>query len=1191
MSPMAAFAQDMTGVEGQEEFDGEPQEGSAEPSDENEEQAGESSQADAFLPIPIPEGVDERTAREYEEYWQASKRYLDEVEEYKAELSSVVMTEYNEKLATIDSVYQAQITEKRKEERSFRDEAITRLESFLEKHPATEAYTPGVLYRLAVLHYEKADDEYYSKDASQVTRDYPDFSTSVAYTRRLIGEYPEFPQLDGAYYLLGFCLLQMEDDEGALLAFVNLTENYPESPKAAEAYTRIGEYYFSQSQAAVQGIGEEVRWEESKKYYKMAVDLGPEYSIYDRALYRLAWTEYYIENYDSMIHRFMELVEYADKVPQGSTLRQEAIEFMAAALAEEDWNLQDDISRDPDFGMVRFNRYLNQGRAFEIEVLRVYADTLAEQTRFDYAAQAYQALLERAPCDPENPKIHQALIAALNFSEQSDEAVKIQSQLDSIYGKGSQWYLCQEQEGNLEAIAYAENTARKALKYSISTYLAEANSQEVEFEDLQAAYYQARSEREKASILSALQEKEKTTRDSFALTAQTTQELLERYPNDEDVYVYRYILADSLFRSEQYDGAAQAFAQVRDFSDGRYRRDAANGVIDANKVQLLKAVESGERGARGLPPATIKEMYAAGVIGTGSVPSYILREIENESGETEEISQELATREEQGIRQQEEIPPRVMAVMDARQKYIDYGLDSRRPEGEEPLVDDYRYLNALTNYHYGHKEEARAGFNEILEKHPETEFAVVSAGFIIATYEEEGDLDKVAEVSDRLRELDLGGGSDEELDLRLRDIKYGALFQKARKLFEAEEYAAAAKEYERIADENPEFENIHLALYNAGVAYERIKRYESAMRLYRRVYNEYNETEEAADALYRVGFNGERFFDFDSAVESYLELHDSRRESFQNHPERTNALKKAAIIEKYTADFENAAILFERYHDEHESQEDAPLLLFESAVMYEELGDYREMARVLEKFRKEYGRDPGMRVTVLKSYNKQADYFFERKDYRKAESFFEKALDLYRENPSVGGADATYFAAKSQFMLAEIEYLGWAEIKLEGSLKKLEAKKEGSGVVAQKFKQVLAYKNAEWTLAANYRIGAMFHNFAKSMETASCPPSLDEYTCEGFLDSLLEASFELKDLARKNYEAVVRFGKENDVNNQWVRSSLNGLNDIAPKEYPLFEGERLALKKSIGSPRPMVSATSDEENQDRDELKAIEEEK
>lgn len=1131
-------------------------------------------------PLPAPEGLDEETAAEYEAYRAAAERYWREVEEYRADLNSFVEKEYQARLDEIDGAYQSQIDTLRGEIRSHREDAIARMERFLQKHPENSRYAPGVLYRLAVLHYEKADEDFLA--APPGTMDTPDFSRALAYANRLIRDFPDFPQIDGAYYLIGFCHLEMEDEEGARDAFLALVEKTPDSTKAPEALTRLGEYYFNRSQGAVMGEAQGTQWDTARAYYERAVAYGPDYAIYDRALYRLAWTEYYNEDYQSMIARFIELVEYADNVPQGSSLRQEAIEFMAAVLAEEDWNLQDDVAYDPDFGMTRFDKYLGRGLPFELEVLRVYADTLAEAGRHDFAAEAYAALLDRAPCSPDNPRIHQAYIASLNLNEQRDRAVEVQSTLDRTYGPGSVWYACQEQDGNLEAIAYAESMSRKALKFSIATYHTQANSLYDEEALLVARVEAADTPAERATRQAELDDLRERKHKAFATTAQLTEEFIDRYPNDQDAYLYRYILAEAFYESGDFERSALAFEAVRDISDGRKRRDAANGAIDARQLLLTAAVDNGQADPMGLPPYLLRERYEQGQLEAQLLPSYILRELADEGDA--QARAELETRTESDAPETARtIEPRTLdahtqALVAARDAYVEHDLDTRRKASQNALSPEYQYFNAMVFYHHDDLDEARRRFNAIVEAHPETEYAALSAGFVIESWRREGNLDMVAEESGRLSAKRLGSGEkSEELAQAFENMKYDALFAKAKQLFEAERYAEAAVEYERIVNENPDYEDIHLALYNAGVAYERIQRYESAMRLYKRVYNEYNGEPEAADALHRVGVNGERFFDFDAAVSSYLELHDDPREPFQQHASRIPALRQAAIILKYTEDYDRAANLFERYHDEHREQADAPELLFEAALMYEKMGDYTRMSRVFDKFRKEYGGTPEYRLKVLDSYLRQADYFKERNDYARAEKFYQRASSLYQENPSVGGSQAGWYAAKAQFEIADIMFREWDAIRLEGAMrefkKRIEDKKTGSQQVAQRFNQVLTFKNPEWSMAATFRIGSMFHGFANSLENAKCPPSLDEDVCEGLLDGLLEASLELQNEARKKYEEVIAFGKNYDIVNDWTRRSLNGLNDIAPKEYPLFEGERSAMRRTTRSATGLMSAS------------------
>jgi len=616
-------------------------------------------------PIPAPQDADAATAAEYKAYRAAAERYYREVKEYRHELNTFLKDQYEAKIEDIDRTYQTRINELRDEIGLHRAEAIARMEGFLEKHPNNDRYTPGVLYRLAVLHYEKADAEFLAADPATLTTSHPDFSKAIKYAEALIDRYPEFDQIDGAFYLLGFSHQEMNNDERARDIFMRLAEEHPDSPKAPEALTRIGEFYFARSQAAIQGSAEDVQWDRAKKFYERAVSYGPDYAIYDRALYRLAWTDYYKEDFDSMIKRFIELVEYADKVPQGSSLRTEAIEFMAAVLAEEDWNLQDDISTDPEFGMTRFDKYLNTGQPFELEVLRVYADTLAEQSRYNHAADAYSALLERDPCNPENPRIHQAYISSLNLAGQRDKAVEVQSELDEIYGEGSEWYACQEREGNLEAIAYAESMARKALKFSIATYYTRANELFDEVAVLENDLAEAPSDAERQRVQAELQLRREETREAYRLAARKTKDYLQRYPNDKDVYTYRYILADAYYAAGDYAEAADAFAEVRDMADGRRRRDAATGAIDSRTLVLSARVDEGTGDPLGLPPYLLKEKYMAGQVDEKQTPSYILREVKESDPAA---AAELERRGDRPAVEPKPFAPEVEQLVEARSK-------------------------------------------------------------------------------------------------------------------------------------------------------------------------------------------------------------------------------------------------------------------------------------------------------------------------------------------------------------------------------------------------------------------------------------------------------------------------------------------------------------------------------------------
>src|SRR5690606_38675984 len=181
-------------------------------------------------PIPSAPDLSAAETEELEAYRAAARRYIDEVAEYRAELDDYVRAQFKEQQKKIDRRYNPVIAKAREEVRAYRIDAIARLERFLERHPNNDRYVPGVLYRLAVLHYEKADDDYYSADPPTLTTDHPDFSQSTYYSQELIRRYREFPQLDGTLYLLGFCQTQMEMHEEAKDTYLAPVEKFPESP-------------------------------------------------------------------------------------------------------------------------------------------------------------------------------------------------------------------------------------------------------------------------------------------------------------------------------------------------------------------------------------------------------------------------------------------------------------------------------------------------------------------------------------------------------------------------------------------------------------------------------------------------------------------------------------------------------------------------------------------------------------------------------------------------------------------------------------------------------------------------------------------------------------------------------------------------------------------------------------------------
>ena len=1094
--------------------------------------------------------ADEKTVTAYQAYKDAAARYKHEIQTYKLDLRRNLMSDYQDRISSVDAAYQKKITALRNDEKAMRENVIERMESFLKRYGETHEKSADILYRLARLYYERSDDEYLSSDGSA---EHPDFTQALDTIDKLQKNFPNYDQMDGALYLKGYCQGQMGENEASRDTFLQLIAAYPNNPRKAEVLTRIGEYYFSKSQDAILGLEGEIMWSEALKYYTEAVEVGKDSAIYDRALYRKAWTEYYTEDYDGMIHDFIALVGYADKVENGSALRAEAIDFMAAALAEEDWDLSDDVAIDPDFGMERFDKYLHTGAAFETEVLRKFADTLMEQTRYEYAAQAYEAYIEREDCAEDMPDVIRVYVAALNYSGKLDKAAQVQGSIDKRIGIDSEWYACQERNGNLEAIANANQATQQALKNSIIAYhdnvLKAEDNVRIAEEALDAA--QNDIERQAASI--KLENAQREVRTTNAELAEITASFVKTYPNDEEIYNYRYLLGQAYYYSEQYEKSISAFMAIRDIENSRFQADAARYIADAYEFSINQKAQTDPNYVNALPLQVLIERVNRHQMTLTEAPTSILLSGAITSYTKDEIDEELKNRK--GGSLLSVIPDDVQQLIDARERFSDIEIASGKNETDPTaLAPQYRYDNAITYYNYGNFEKAEQRFLEIIEKSPASQHAVSAAEIIIAEYELRGDLDKVAQLSDQFGSMQLGSAdSDSVLNTRFKDKKYNALFQKAFKLFDNKQYLEAAAEFVRIIEENPTFEHNNRALYNAAYAYEQMKHYDSAMQMYRRVISDYGESEEAVSALYRIGVNAEMFFDFDTAIDSFLSLYNNKKPLYREFKYRVNALRNAARIKLLIEDKKGAAELLERYHRDYPGQSDAPQYFYEAGRAYAELGQIAEAQRIFKDFRKKYASDPSMRAYVIASYVSEADYLRShnrRHDIKTAKSYYQTAVTLYQNAPSSAGAIGRDNAAKAAFALAEMEYETWRDTPIKGKMKSMmtqlqEHMKEMKRIYNE-FAQVMAYNSPVWGIASRYAIARMMHELVLSLDDMPCPSDIRSGSDNhlAFLSAMSDMATGTRDEAIKMYQNAIDASKLAGISMEWTEKSLDGLKQL-----------------------------------------------
>ncbi len=1105
--------------------------------------------ADAAKAAKAGDGADkakkpeDEHSRQVDAFRKAYARYSHEMKDYEDTVDSIVEAQYNKRVAKVNSAYDAKINALEAVERKRRLEAIAAFEQYLSRYPHTPGYTPDALFRLAELYFEKSNDDYLQADESYQGKlaaydagkraDPPkvpqrDYGKTVSLFQKLVDDWPDYKQVDGAVYLLAYCKLEMGEDDAARDLLTRLVKDYPKSRFVPEAWIRIGEYWFAYADGPEQ-------LEKAKYAYQQAMQFKKS-KFYDKALYKLAWTYYRLDNFDKAIREFKRLVKYSDDQKKktgrsGSVLRAESVQYIAVSLAEEDWDL--DGAVDPDFGLARVKRYLSGDQPYEREVLVQLVDYLFKNTRYKIAANVIRYALDKYPRDPKNPQLHEKLILALVRDGNRDASFAERRNLLAYYGPDSDWYAFQKRAGHEDAVRYANNLVKDNLIQSATWFHEQA--QKLKNEAVV---------RQDTQMLALAREK-------YAKAAAAYADFLARYPNDKDVYQWNFYYAECLYYSEQYMPAYQQYKVVRelDIKDNKYQEKAAFNAIKSLEFEMRQLAKEGKIPAKAVPGEAAKSARKAA-----------------QKQETAKASAKQMARDQQKVAiQAEPLPGIAKKYITAMDRYVVLGLENKN---DPKLGLKFAFQAAKMYYDFKNYPIARQRFAWIVDKYPESELAYLSGSLILETYRQEKDYTKLAEWAEKLSKV-IKGKQAQAIKEEVRQFKLGAMFKSAEQLFAAKKYEKAAKEYLRLVNNAPQHEYAPKALNNAAVAYEKIGKYESAMKLYERVYNDYPKSPLAGYALYRVAVNSDRFFDFDKAVDSYMLFYD--KYEGQNPPElqamnfdiaekRRLSLRNAAVLSENLQRYTKAAKLYEKYVREYPGEKDAPAAQWRAIQSWKKAKEPRKMMGAIADYRREFGSKPDKAPRVLEAMMMNADYYADKGDQRHADKWYKDILDEWKKRGLTKESEAKYYAAKARFMLAEKSFQKWKDIKIEGSMKQqgrlLKKKIKVQKEVAKQFAEVWQFGSLEWTLAASFRRGSLYQSFAEALYDVPIPFKEGTEQWDIYRDQLDQMVVPLENKAIETYEQTIKKAREEKVVNKWTKRTLEELNKYEPDKYPLYKEER-----------------------------------
>jgi len=110
--------------------------------------------------------LSEEEQRELEEMLGIVKDFQNQTKSYKKEIQLIIERKYEEQRKSVVGSYDRAIAELEKEENRRRLDAIEVFEKFLIKYPNDRNFTPGALWRLAELYFEKSKIDYTAEESA-----------------------------------------------------------------------------------------------------------------------------------------------------------------------------------------------------------------------------------------------------------------------------------------------------------------------------------------------------------------------------------------------------------------------------------------------------------------------------------------------------------------------------------------------------------------------------------------------------------------------------------------------------------------------------------------------------------------------------------------------------------------------------------------------------------------------------------------------------------------------------------------------------------------------------------------------------------------------------------------------------------------------------------------------------------------
>lgn len=929
------------------------------------------------------------------------------------------------------------------------------------------------IYFIEMRAYEKEFDACFENDACDTATMQPDNEDSnkwqqksIKLYRQILSSYPTFARADEATFYLAQALQDTGDAKGALTEYTRLVKTYPESEYVADSYVQIGEYYFDNNNA----------YKALLAYQKAAAyKNSPKYAF---AMYKLAWCYYNVGEYGKAIDTMKAVVAYSMAAAEAGSDSKGNIQLQEEALRDLVRFFADAGEMDEAYA------YFNKLGKKELirSMLKRLASTYFEQGKFEECIQTYRRLIAEDPNSPDAPDYQNEIIAAYAKIGRKKETLSEIDRLLKTYGKQSSW--ARANAANPDAISDAQGYIEKNLRKVAIDYHSEA--------------------KKLGTGRAAL--------DTYALAESAYRVYLEEFPDNKHTYEMRYAFGELLYTLKNFSEAYEQYMAVVALDpNGKRSQFCASSAVFAAGEMVKEEVKEGkvevaskENKTEPVPLSDWEEKKLA------ALDQYA--ELFPDDKDTKGMIYEagyLFYNKNQFKEASDRF--RVVISMDPQSKQA--MLAANLILDSFALVEDWKNLKEVAKAFYDQDNLGNKKFKgEVYTIYQNASFKLIEV-----TLEESGDKKGAADsLVAWFQEFE--GADNGDLALNNAAAYYYGEGLRAEAL-------AVRLTFLETYDEESKFYWNQVALL--GYDYESMANFEAAADQYERLFNNQPEHENAKDAIYSAALFRRAMGQWEQAVEDY-------RKYITKYADAENVRSvelEIGILLEDNKQYSEAATVYKTYFDAKDTEgKDADTLMYARlhyGACMEALGQDKKRDQAFADAVEWYAAalEAGAEMTLGTEFAAEMMYKLAQDDF---DDYMAMKIDVPKGNLSRKKED-------------------------KALLDSLVAKGKALQAIEAKYAEIVNTGAGEWGLAALINLGKAYENMGDSLMNSHIPSYLTDDQVEFYMMNLEDKAYPQEEKAVEAYALALQTSYNLNLYNDNLAFATRRLGELRPDQFPGLE--------------------------------------